>query len=125
MGEAVGHRIPAAAAAADRPRWPGRADRLFERRLSSIWRPLVILVGPHAGEAIRLSSIRPTSRWPASRLTRCFCLSPWEDAQQVLHVMADLVRDHIGIGEVAAAAHAGLHVLKEQRVEVHLLSIGQ
>src|SRR5437016_8970944 len=35
--------------------------------------------------------------------------------------MADLVRDDISVGEVAAAAEAPFHVLEEGRIEIDLL----
>ena len=45
-----------------------------------------------------------------------------QDAEQVLHVVADLVRDHIGLGEfaglAAAALEAHLHVAEERGVEI-------
>ena len=44
-----------------------------------------------------------------------------QDAEEVLHVVADLVRDHIGIGEIAAAAELLLHVVEEGHVEIDLL----
>ena len=51
-----------------------------------------------------------------------------QDAEQVLHVMADLVRDHIGLRELAglagAAAEAPLRSLEERGVEIDSLSAG-
>ena len=43
------------------------------------------------------------------------------DAEQVLHVVAHLMRDHIGLGEIAGRAELVLHVLVEGEVDVDLL----
>jgi len=49
-----------------------------------------------------------------------------QDPEQILHVMTDLVRDHVGLGELAAfasniaAAEAALEILKECGVEIDL-----
>src|SRR5262249_51038947 len=49
-----------------------------------------------------------------------------QDAQQVLHVMADLMGDHVGLRELAGlaagvtGAEASLEILKERRVEINL-----
>jgi hypothetical protein len=40
------------------------------------------------------------------------------DAEQVLHVMADLVRDHVGLREVARRAEAPLELVVEAQVDV-------
>ena len=65
------------------------------------------------------SSMRgPRAGWPrlrrragASRCTR------FGDAEQVLHVMADLVRDDVGVGEVAAGLELGGQLVEEAQVE--------
>ena len=52
-----------------------------------------------------------------------------QNAEQVLHVMADLVGDHIGLRELAvpaagiAAAESPLEVLEERGVEINLLIV--
>src|SRR3954471_8790873 len=49
-----------------------------------------------------------------------------QDAEQILHMVSDLVRDHIGLGELAAlasdlaAAETSLEVLEERGVEIDL-----
>ena len=43
------------------------------------------------------------------------------DAEQVLHMVANLMRDHIGLGEIARCAELVLHVLVEGEVDVDLL----
>src|SRR5262249_48841652 len=45
---------------------------------------------------------------------------PVGDAQEVLDVVADLVRDHVGLGEVAGRAEAAGHLVEEREVEVDL-----
>src|SRR5262245_45714111 len=54
-------------------------------------------------------------------------LHPRQNAEQVLHVMADLVRNHVGLRELTAlaadlaAAETPLEVLKERSVEIDLM----
>src|SRR5262249_36366811 len=56
-------------------------------------------------------------------------LCPRYDAKQILHVVADLVRDHVGLGELAAlasyvaATETPLEILKECGVEIDLLIV--
>ena len=47
-----------------------------------------------------------------------------QDAEHVLDVVADLVGDHIGLGEVAGGGEAGFHLAEEAQVEIHLLVAG-
>ena len=44
-----------------------------------------------------------------------------EDAKDLLHVMADLVRDDIGLGEIARRAEALLELVEEAEVDVEVL----
>ena len=136
VGEAVGHhvalRLPLQRVVADRG---GGAQRGFdvagldERRLSlasqrsfswlaqtparqsacsSTLHLDLVGLGLAAGGALQLLRLR-------------------QDAEQVLHVMADLVRDHIGLRELAglaadvAAAEAGRDLIEERGVEIDLL----
>ena len=43
------------------------------------------------------------------------------DAELILHVVADFVRDHISLGEVAGRAEAAFEFVVEGEVDVHLL----
>ena len=66
---------------------------------------LVVEVRPHAGQAVGLQlhahlQLRWPSRSSPARLLQ-LGLHLVGDAEQLLHVMADLVRDHVGLGEVA------------------------
>ena len=52
-----------------------------------------------------------------------------EDAEQILHVMPDLVGDHVGLRELAslagiAAAEPVLQIAEERGVEVNALVVG-
>src|SRR5262249_29826192 len=48
-----------------------------------------------------------------------------QDSEQILHVVADLMRNHIGLGELAAfasniaAAETSLEILKERGIEIN------
>ena len=44
-----------------------------------------------------------------------------QNAHQVFDVVANFMRDHVGVGEIATAAEFALHVTKERRVEINLL----
>ena len=88
---------------------------------------LVGVVGPDAGETIGLQLDAHLDavgrRLAAGRLLRALRLG--QNAEQILHVMADFVRDHVGFGELAglaaAAVKAHLHVAEERRVEIDAL----
>src|SRR5258705_7290443 len=101
---------------------------LEEGRLALAPQVLILVARPDAGEAIRLQLDPHLDLVPlgladgALRLLRLR-----QDAEQVLHVMADLVRDHIGLRELAglaadvAAAEAGGDLVEERGVEIDLL----
>ena len=84
---------------------------------------LLAVVRPHPRVAIRLQflphrqAIGAIHRGAAA--TRLVDLV--EHAGQFLHVMADLVRDHVGAGEVAGGMQFVLQLLEERQVQVHLL----
>src|SRR3954447_6138927 len=87
-------------------------DRLTYVGVVNIGMPLVHPVGPYAGK-----TVRHQFRSHRNRVGRgAIALHPLhlgQDAQKMLDMVADLMRDHVGIGEVAASAHAALHVLEE------------
>ena len=79
------------------------------------------VVAPHAGEAVGLqlqahrqlvglASVPPAAAAPHLVV----------DAEQVLHVVADLVRDDVGLGEVAGRAEAPFQLVVEAEVDVDL-----
>ena len=76
------------------------------------------VVGPDAGEAVGLQLELHRKSAAARSVPLLRFLHLRQDAEQVLHVMADLVRDHVGPGEIpalpAAAAAACLHFLEER-----------
>ncbi len=43
-----------------------------------------------------------------------------QDAKKVLHMVADLMRDHIGIAKSPPSRELGLHLVEEIRVEIDL-----
>ena len=85
------------------------------------------MMRPHAGEAIGLQ-LDPHLQAVGGRLAAGGALRRRhlrQHAEQVLHVMADLMRDHIGFRELAglaaAAVEAHLHVVEERGVEIDAL----
>src|SRR5688572_2969052 len=84
------------------------------------------VVSPHAREAVglQLDSHLELVRFRPRARALLGLLHPRQNPEQVLHVMADLVRDHIGLRELAglaaAAAEAPFEVAKERRVEIDL-----
>src|SRR5687767_4795728 len=81
-------------------------------------------VGPDAGKTIGLQFDAHLNaigaRPPSCRLLRALGL--FQDAEFVLNVMADLVRDHIGLGKFAglagATAEALLDLAKKRSVQI-------
>src|SRR5262245_54640037 len=129
MGERVGHHIALASAlqAIISDRGCGLHGSFDVTRLDEA--PLLLrVVSPYAGKAIGLqldAHLKAVGADLIQGLLRLLDL--WEDSKQILHVMANLVRDDIGLGELAtsasdfAAAEAPLDILKERRVEIDLL----
>ena len=63
----------------------------------------------------------PRARWPAPRRTAAALrVDLVGDAQQVLHVVADLVGDHVGLREIAGRAEARAQRVEEAEVDVDL-----
>ena len=85
------------------------------------------MVRPDAGEAVGLQ-LQPHRELVglllASRAAARRCTFS-RDAEQVLHVVADLVRDHVRLREIARRAEAPLELVEEGQVEIDLLSSGQ
>ena len=116
VGEAVGHRV----GPRDGGLQPVVADRLRRRQrafdvagLKDL--PFVVgVVGPHAGQAVGLQ-LDPDGQRVGLSLAHplLHVVDLVENPQHVLHVMADLVRHHIGISEFTAAAVLVFHVAKE------------
>src|SRR6185295_5808110 len=84
------------------------------------------VIGPYAGETVGLEldlHLEPVCVGLAhAALLR---LHLRQDAELVLHMMADLVRDHVGLRELAgraiAAAEAAFELAEERRVEIDFL----
>ncbi len=103
--------------------------RVNERRLALRAQGRVLAVSPDAGEAVGLQLDLDLDLvgvgTAAGALLRLLRLR--QDAEQVLHVVADLVRDHIGLREQArlaagiTAAEAGGDLVEERGVEIDLL----
>src|SRR5262249_26692710 len=107
----------------------------LHRRLDVAWlddTPLLLcVVGPDAGKAVGLQ-LDPNLEVIGLRLIQAslHLLNLGQDSQQILHMMPDLVRDHVGLRELAApaadvaAAKAPLKVLKEFGIEIDLSVVG-
>ena len=79
---------------------------------------LVIEVRPHAGKAIRLQLHPHLDLIGVARISLLHLLHLVGDAENGLHVMANLVGDDVGLREVARRAEAALQLLIEGEVEV-------
>src|SRR4051794_27705370 len=118
-------RLLLQAVIADRGR---RAHRGFDIARLDRLPSLVGLRGPDAGEAVGLQ-LDFHLEMIGVRLAHALLLllHLGKDAELVLHVMADLVRHHIGLCELAgararvAAAEAALEIAEEGRIEINLL----
>ncbi|OMP12851.1 hypothetical protein COLO4_02680, partial [Corchorus olitorius] len=117
MGEAVGHHAAGGLAleriVADRLR--GGHAFLHVAGLQTV----AIACGPDAGIAIRLQ-LQPHRQGIALRLTRRLLCAPHliRRAEQILDVMAELVRDDIIAGEIALRAEAIGEFVEEAGVEI-------
>src|SRR6476469_10752772 len=85
---------------------------------------------PHAGEAIGLQlNLHLDAVGCRLAAGRALCIfRTRQHAEQILHVVADLVRDHVSLRELtgfaAAAAKPRLYLVEERSVEIDLLVIG-
>ncbi len=121
MGEAFGHdaarRLALERIVAD---GGGGGEALldvagFEARLH-----LVVEVGPDAGEAVGLQ-FHAHLKLVGGRLARSLLAQRHHlvgNAEQRLHVVADLVRDNVGLREIARRMEAALQFLVEAQVDV-------
>src|SRR5439155_317151 len=83
---------------------------------------LVGMKGPDAGEAVGLQFQSYRQRIALYlRGVLASLVNLVHDAEQVLHVMADFVRDHISLGEVAGSVESVFHQLIKREVDVDLL----
>src|SRR5262245_58263864 len=93
--------------------------------------PLFLRVmGPYPGKAVGLQLDADLELIGfASVHTLLRLLHLWQDSEQVLHMVADLVSNHVGLRELAAlasdvaAAETLLDILKERGVEIDLLIV--
>src|SRR6516164_3763313 len=128
VGEGVGHHV-----ALGLPLQPVVADGrgslhrcLHVARFDEVPRFLRVM-RPHAGKAIGLQLDPHLDLVGLDFVeTLLHLLHLGQDAQQVLHVMANLMGDHVGLRELAglaagvAGAEAPLEILKERGVEINL-----
>ena len=114
------------AAAAGRRRWPPRRSRPSSRSPGSRMPALALrAMRPHAREAVGLQ-LRAHRQAVASAPGSCAraAVDLGGDAQELLHVVADLVRDHVGLREIARRVEALAQVAVEGEVDVDLLVAG-
>ena len=86
-------------------------------RFAGLETPALLLLRarrPDAREAIGLQ-FGPDAERVRSRIAAALALRIHfrENAQQILHVVADFVRDHIGVRELAGCAQTPRHHIKE------------
>src|SRR5262249_12934339 len=105
--------------------------RLDQRRLAVPLETLVLVSRPHARKTVGLKLDLDLSPVGADLVHPLLLrLDLGQDPQQVLHMMADLVADHIGLRELArraadlTAAEPGLDILEEGGIEIDLLVLG-
>ena len=72
------------------------------------------MIGPDTGEAVRLQFYAYRNRvGPPLLALRALGVRPLQDAELVLHMMADLMGNHIGFGELPGRVEPILHFLEE------------
>ena len=116
MGEGIRHGVPLGLAlqpvVADRG---GGLHRLLDIACLEDMTGAVGVAGPDAGEAIGLQLQADGRRVGPGLGTAPRRVHLVHDAQQVLHVMPDLVRDHIGAGESPGAPNRSASSWKNER----------
>src|SRR6266849_3512857 len=127
VGDDVALRLPLQAVVAD----GGRGlERSFDVALLDQIPALLRTLGPDPGETIGLQldlDLQVIRLDLADGVLTLLHLR--QDAEQILHVVTDLVGDHVGLGELArlavvAAAKSALQVAEERRVEIDPLVVG-
>src|SRR5574343_1132685 len=123
VGERLGHHGAAAGAlqrvVAD---LRGRVHGFLHVALLQDRAGILGVVGPHTGETVGLQ-FQTHGQAVVFGLAdaAAHLVHLGADAQQVLHVVAQLVGDHVGLGEVARRAEAALEGFVEAQIDVHLL----
>lgn len=100
----------------------GGVQRLLQiTRLQPLQTPLGV-VRPNSGQAVGLQLLAHQQAVVAfeALATLAGGTDPGRDAEQRLHVMADLMGDHIGLGKVAGGGEAGFQFAEEAKVEIDL-----
>ena len=128
MGEGLRHDVslslPLKSVVADRRR---RVQGLFEVPLFQYLPAALSAVGPHASEAVGLQ-LEPHRKLiglcPATGLL-LGTLHIRGEAKQVLDVMPDFVRDHVGLCEIARGAKAPSQLVVEREIDVEFAIGGQ
>src|SRR4029079_5264330 len=125
MGEGIAHdvtlRLLLDLVVADRG--SGLHCALDVTRLNDVLH-LLRVVCPHAGEAVGLQFDADLERIGLALVHALpDRLNLIHDAEKLLHVMADLVRDHIGLGEIARRMETVLQLLVEGQVDIDLLVV--
>ena len=95
----------------------GGAESLFKVSMLDQVPSLLGMIAPHAGIAIglKLHTNRQGIAFGFRRLS-LETVHFFRDAEQVLHMVADLVRNHIGLGKVPGGSKAMLHFIEEPQI---------
>ena len=113
MGETVGHHaalgLALDAVVAD---GAGGVKSLLDVALLQYFSGLIGVVRPHSGETVGLQLKTYRCRVVAALYLRM-------QAQQVLHMVAHFVGDHIGLGEIARRAKALAQFVEKNGVQVN------
>ena len=97
-------------------------ERLFDVAILQRAKHLVVVVGPNACEEVGLKFETHTDFVRLFSVTTIFShllMSLAQDTQFVLHVVAYLVSDNVGVCKVAIGTDLFLHALKELQVKIH------
>src|SRR5438270_10074188 len=82
------------------------------------------VMGPDPGQAVGLQfDLDRNCVGAAPVASRLLTVGGLQNAERILHVVADFMRDDISLGELARRMEAGLHLLEKREIEVHLLVI--
>src|SRR5262245_24708789 len=82
----------------------------------------VSVTGPNSGQKICLQ-LKPDRELIVFSFTKpaARCLHAIADAEQILHVMTNFMRDHVGLCEIASGTQAVLEFMEKSKVDVNAL----
>ena len=123
MVESIGHGISLCLLLQVVVAYPrSHIDALFDIAILERAEHLMVMISPDAGQEVGLQLQADTDAVALLLAHSAHLLVGLvQDSEQVLHVVAHLVRNDVGIGKVAIGSQLPLHLGKEGKVDIHTL----